>query len=118
MKLSLVESRLFGRICYGYRRDKNGIVEIISSEAAVVNKIFELYIAGNSLESIQEYLSRKSIPSPSGNKVWSRDVINKTLNNLRYILGIIDFKTYQLVQSMKTANCRNNNKKSERDIEW
>ncbi len=22
MKLSLVESRLFGRICYGYRRDK------------------------------------------------------------------------------------------------
>ena len=32
MKLSLVESRLFGRICYGYRRDKQGLVEIVPEE--------------------------------------------------------------------------------------
>lgn len=39
MKLSLVESRLFGRICYGYRRDKQGIVEIVPEEAEVVRTV-------------------------------------------------------------------------------
>ena len=47
MKLSLVESRLFGRICYGYRRDKQGIVEIVPEEAEVVRTVFGLYRAGN-----------------------------------------------------------------------
>lgn len=35
MKLSLVESRLFGRICYGYRRDKQGLVEVVPEQAEV-----------------------------------------------------------------------------------
>ena len=55
MKLSLVESRLFGRICYGYRRDKQGLVEIVPEEAEVVRTVFGLYRAGNSLEAIQGY---------------------------------------------------------------
>lgn len=117
MKLTLIESRLFGRICYGYRRDRKGIVEIVSSEADVVKNIFELYITGNSLESIKEYLLRKNVSSPSDNKVWSRDVINKTLNNFKHTLEIIDFETYQLVQSMKSANCRNHSS-LEKEIKW
>lgn len=52
MKLSLVESRLFGRICYGYRRDKQGLVEVVTEQAEVVRTIFGLYRAGNSLEAI------------------------------------------------------------------
>ena len=43
MKLSLVESRLFGRICYGYRRNKQGLVEIVPEEAEVVKTVFGLY---------------------------------------------------------------------------
>ena len=66
MKLSLVESRLFGRICYGYRRDKQGLVEIVPEEAEVVKTVFSLYKAGNSLEDIQGYLFKEGIPSPSG----------------------------------------------------
>ena len=66
MKLSLVESRLFGRICYGYRRDKQGLVEIVPEEAEVVKTVFSLYKAGNSLEVIQGYLFNEGIPSPSG----------------------------------------------------
>ncbi len=73
MKLSLVESRLLGRICYGYKRDKQGLVEIMPEEAEVVRTIFGLYRAGNSLEAIQGYLFNCGIPSPSGNARWSRD---------------------------------------------
>ena len=43
MKLSLIESRLFGRICYGFKRDKYGFVEIVPEQAEVVKTIFRMY---------------------------------------------------------------------------
>lgn len=109
MKLSLVESRLFGRICYGYRRDKQGLVEIVPEEAEVVRTIFRLYRAGNSLEAIQGYLFNQGIPSPSGKVQWSRDVLNKLLNSGKYAKGIIDFEDYCAVYFLKGENCRNPN---------
>lgn len=109
MKLSLVESRLFGRICYGYRRDKQGLVEIVPEEAEVVRTIFRLYGAGNSLDAIQGYLFTQGIPSPSGKVQWSRDVLKKLLNNGKYTKGIIDFEDYCTVYFLKGENCRNPN---------
>ena len=109
MKLSLVESRLFGRICYGYRRDKQGLVEVVPEQAEVVRTIFGLYRAGNSLEAIQGYLFNQGLPSPSGNTHWSRDVLNKLLNNGKYTKGIIDFEEYCGVYFLKGENCRNPN---------
>ena len=81
MKLSLIESRLFGRICYGFKRDKYGFVEIVPEQAEVVKTIFRMYREENSLEDIQKYLLSRSISSPSGKVKWSRDVLNKLLNN-------------------------------------
>ena len=107
MKLSLIESRLFGRVCYGFRRDKQGFVEIVPEEAEVVKNIFALYRSGYSLEAIQSYLFKRSIASPSGNEKWSRDVINKILNNGKYTKGIVDFEEFFDVHFMKKANCRN-----------
>lgn len=109
MKLSLVESRLFGRICYGYRRDKQGLVEIVPEEAEVVRIVFSLYKSGSSLEAIQGYLFNEGIPSPSGKAQWSRDVLNKLLNNGKYTKGIIRFEDYCDVYFLKGKNCRNPN---------
>lgn len=109
MKLSLVESRLFGRICYGYRRDKQGLVEVVPEQAEVVRNIFLLYRAGNSLEAIQGYLFGHGIPSPSGKAQWSRDVLNKLLNNGKNTKGIIKFEEYCDVYFLKGENCRNPN---------
>lgn len=109
MKLSLVESRLFGRICYGYRRDKQGLVEVVPEQAEVVRTIFGLYRTGNSLEAIRNYLLGKGIPSPSGKEQWSRDVLNKLLNNEKYTKGIIRFEEYCDVYFLKGENCRNPN---------
>lgn len=107
MKLSLVESRLFGRICYGYRKEKHGLVEIVPEEAEVVRTVFGIYRAGNSLKAIQNYLFSHGIPSPSGKIQWSRDVLNKLLNNGKYTKGIITFEEYCNVYFLKGENCRN-----------
>ena len=110
MKLSLIESRLFGRICYGFKRDKYGFVEIVPEQAEVVKTIFRMYREENSLEDIQKYLLSCSISSPSGKAKWSRDALNKLLNNGKYTRGIIDFEEYCEVHFLKEGNCRNPNK--------
>ena len=63
MKLSLVESRLFGRICYGYRRNKQGLVEIVPEEAEVVKTVFGCFTEMETawkefrtIYSVKEYL--------------------------------------------------------------
>ena len=63
MMLDLVESRLFGRVCYGYIREKNGLVSVNEEEEKVVKMIFELSLNGNSLEKIQSILLEKQILS-------------------------------------------------------
>lgn len=77
--------------------------------AEVVKTVFGLYRDGNSLEGIQNYLFSQGIPSPSGKAQWSRDVLNKLLNNGKYTKGIIKFEEYCDVYFLKGENCRNPN---------
>ncbi len=63
-------------------------------QAEVVKTIFRMYREDNSLEDIQKYLLSCRISFPSGKTKWSRDVLNKLLNNGKYIKGIIDFEEY------------------------
>ena len=118
MKLSLLESKIFGKVCYGFRRDKNKRVETVEQEAEIVREIFGLYLSGNSLEKIQEHLRKQGIPSPSGKTEWSRDVLNKLLNNYKYTFGVIDHASYMAVKEMKSNRCRNPNRHIEDDEEW
>ena len=76
MKLSPLESKIFGKVCYGFRRDKNKRIEIVEQEAEIVREIFSLCLSGNSLEKIQEHLRTQGIPSPSGRAVWSLSLIH------------------------------------------
>lgn len=117
MKLSILESKIFGKVCYGFRRDENKRIEIVPQEAEIVQEIFALCLAGNSLEKIQEQLRKEGIPSPSGRAVWSRDVLNKVLNNYKYTFDIIDHATYCAVEEMKANRCRNPHRTIEDDEE-
>lgn len=38
MKLSYIESKIFGKVCYGFRRSNDGIIETIPDKAKVVEK--------------------------------------------------------------------------------
>lgn len=117
MKLSLLESKIFGKVCYGFRRDENKRVKTVPQEAEIVQEIFALYLTGNSLEKIQDHLCKQGVPFPSGKAVWSRDVLNKLLNNYKYTYGIIDHATYFAVEEMKSNRCRNPNRNAEDDEE-
>lgn len=118
MKLSYIESKIFSKVCYGFRRNKDGIVETIPDKATVVRMIFSLYLNGNSLEDIQQYLFETQIPSPSGKEKWSRDVLNKLLNNYKYTFGIVSHEMFEAVESLKESNCRNPNRSIEDIDEW
>ena len=118
MKLSLSESKIFGKVCYGFRRAKNKRIEIVEQEAEIVREIFALCLSGNSLEKIQEHLRKQGIPSPSGRAMWSRDVLNKLLNNYKYTFGVIDHATYFAVEEVKSNRCKNPNWNIEDDEEW
>jgi hypothetical protein len=118
MKLSYIESKIFGKVCYGFRRNNDGIVETIPDKAKVVERIFSLYLDGNSLENIQQYLFAIQIPSPSGKEKWSRDVLNKLLNNYKYTFGIVSHEMFEAVESLKESNCRNLNRSTENVDEW
>ena len=118
MKLSYIESKIFGKVCYGFRRNKDGIVETIPDKAVVVERIFSLYLSGNSLEDIQQYLFETQIPSPSGKEKWTRDVLNKLLNNYKYTFGIVSHEMFEAVENLKENNCRNPNRSTEDVDEW
>ena len=61
-------------------------------QAEVVKTIFRMFRERNSLEDIQKYLLNCRISSPSGKTKWSRDALNKLLNNGKHTKGIIDFE--------------------------
>ena len=106
-RLNLYESRLFGRVCYGFGRDEDGFVYVKEDEANVVRKIFEMAINGNSLQTIQVELFNRGIKSPSGKDKWTRDVIDKTINNKKYVPHIIEFDDYFIARGEKELRCRN-----------
>ena len=106
MKFDLYESRTFGRICYGFGRDEKGYVYIKDDEAEVVRMIYKMAIEGHSLQSIQDELFNRGIKSPSGKDKWTRDVIDKTINNKKYLAYIISFNDYFIAGKEKAARCR------------
>ena len=105
-KLDLYESRLFGRICYGFGRDEDGYVYIKEDEADVVRMIYDMAINGHSLQNIQEELCNLGIKSPSGKDKWTRDVIDKTINNKKYLAYIISFENFVEASIEKESRCR------------
>lgn len=105
-KLNIYESKFFGRICYGFGRDENGFVYIKEDEADVVRMIYNMAINGNSLQKIQSELFNRGIKSPSGKDKWTRDVIDKTINNEKYLTYIISLENFVDASIEKESRCR------------
>ncbi|MBQ7950649.1 MAG: recombinase family protein [Clostridia bacterium] len=106
LKLDLYTSKFFGRICYGFGRDENGFVYIKEDEANVVRMIYDMAINGNSLQKIQAELFNREIKSPSGKDKWIRDVIDKTINNEKYLTYIISLENFVDASIGKESRCR------------
>ena len=54
-----------------------GQLEICEEEAAVVRKVFDLYLAGASVVMIRKYLAAEGIKTAKGKDIWSKLAIEK-----------------------------------------
>ena len=70
------DGRHNGGRSYGYRpiAGQNGKLEIVKDEAAVVRRIFEAYMRGNSPRDIAAGLNKEGIPGPRGGP-WNASTI-------------------------------------------
>ena len=53
-------------------------------KAAIVKRIFELYLSGASIIAIINTLEEDKIPSPKGSGTWSKKTISTILTNAKY----------------------------------
>lgn len=78
-----------GKAPYGYRRDREGGLEVIPEEAEVVRQIFALYKRGLGTKAIAARLNADSIPTRSG-RPWIFTTIKGILENAKYE-GLVEY---------------------------
>ena len=69
----------------GYTKGPDGILQIVPEEAAIVRKIFDLYIQGNGVRKIKRYLEEHGIKTVTGKSEWSTSTIDRMLSNEKYL---------------------------------
>lgn len=78
------ESGLYTRPCYGYKKSEDGELVRDPDQAAVVSRIYELYLGGKSFSGIIEELAADHVPSPRGSERWSKKAVETILTNVKY----------------------------------
>ncbi|MCD4657557.1 MAG: recombinase family protein [Planctomycetes bacterium] len=113
-----------GRAPFGYKRVKTkgeSTTKLIvdEKESEVIKKIFNDYLTHKSMAKVAESLSKAKIPAPAGSN-WSRASVAWILGNDIYIgivkyankkhkgehKALIDEKTFEEVQKLRTKNRR------------
>ena len=78
----------------GYRRGADGLPEIDPEQAAVIRRIYERFLAGQSLAAIADDLNADGVPTASGAGKWQRGTVESILRNEKYKGDAILNKTY------------------------
>ncbi len=78
----------------GYTKDENGELIIVPEEAELVRRIFRLYLEGASILQITRALEADQIKTVTGKDKWHCSVIEKMLQNEKYMGDALLQKTY------------------------
>lgn len=78
----------------GYRRGADGKPKIDPEQANTVRRIYDHFLAGNSLQQIANGLTADGIPTPMGRTVWQASVVQSILSNEKYKGDALLGKTY------------------------
>jgi len=78
----------FSRRPYGYER-RNGVIEIVESEAGIVREGYRRYIAGESYYALANDWNDRQVPTFGGD--WSMERVRQMFRNPRYA-GIVEHK--------------------------
>ena len=77
-------NKMYNKVCYGYKHDKDGNLVIKEDEKENVRLIFRLYLDGHSVISIIKELKIRRIKSTQGKDEWNKRCIEKMLRNQKY----------------------------------
>lgn len=77
----------------GYRKGEDGNPEIVPEEAVVVERIFRMYLSGDTPKKISEILRGEDITFPNKKFTFSKGMIQNILANIRYTGDAILQKT-------------------------
>jgi site-specific DNA recombinase len=83
-KIENGSSLIYDRPCYGYRADETAALVVVPEEAAIVRRIFAMYLYGMSILKIKAALELEGITSPTGKNIWSKRTIDMILSNKKY----------------------------------
>ncbi len=68
----------------GYDRGENGELVLNEKQAAIVRRIYGLFLQGRSPYAIAKLLTSEGIPTPSGKKTWCGATVKSILQNEKY----------------------------------
>ena len=68
----------------GYRKDSDGLPEIVPEEAELVRRIYRLFMQGKTPHAIGKILTAEGIPTPAGKEKWQSSTIESILQNEKY----------------------------------
>lgn len=78
----------------GYEKGEDGLPKIVEKEAKIVREIYRLFLDGNTIRMIADYLTQKGIPTPKGKEKWCVSTIMSILTNEKYKGDALLQKTY------------------------
>ena len=78
----------------GYTKDARGDLVIVPEEAEIVRLIFRLFLQGKSSLGIKKELEKLKIKTATGQDIWHSTVIEKMLQNEKYMGHALLQKTY------------------------
>ena len=82
----------------GYRKGADGEPEIVPSEAVIVERIFNLYLAGETVDKISKMMQAENYDIPGKTISFSKGMIMNMLSNERYCGDVI-------LQKSVTVDC-------------
>ncbi len=68
----------------GYDRGEDGNLVVNEEQAAIVRRIYGLFLQGRSPYAIAKILMADEIPSPGGKKTWANGTVKSILTNEKY----------------------------------
>ena len=92
----------FPSLLYGYDRGDGKTPVIIPEQAAIVRKIFHMYLEGNSIGGIRKWLNDNNIETTRGTGEWKESTVSGILKNEKYKGDVLLQKSYTVDYLTKT----------------
>ena len=92
----------FPSFLYGYDRGDGKTPVIIPEQAAIVRKIFHMYLEGNSIGGIRKWLNDNNIETTRGTGEWNKSTVSGILRNEKYKGDVLLQKSYTVDYLTKT----------------